>query len=104
MALPRPFGVGPYSAGPYSRYADVFVDVGGASLLLFGVKAFGAQRILHAEAVSQIVFDAWTEHLDRNWFFPPPCEPGTWAPADPCETGGWDAVPSCSTGTWAPKR
>lgn len=104
MALPRPFGVGAYGVGPYSRYVDVYVDVGGASLLLFGARAIGSQRILHAEGLSQIVFDAWTEHLDRTWMLPPPGEGGTWTPAEPCEPGTWDAADACSTGSWAPKR
>ena len=82
MPAPRPFGVGPYGEGPYSRYVGQVYVVGGATLLTFGAKAASPLRIQQREAASQILFDAWVERLDENWTLPAPCKPGTWAPLE----------------------
>jgi hypothetical protein len=126
--------------------ANTVGELAGRSSLTFSLRALGLGREVHAGgasqivwqahakaavvfkpwALSQILFDAWAEHLTRSWMLPPPCEPGIWTPADPCTAGSWSAsggVPSsswvtaapcavgvweapeaCSAGVWKPRR
>jgi hypothetical protein len=55
-------------------------EVGGASSLSFNARAKGADRIIRPWALTQIIFDAWSEHLTPSWAAPPPCVPGEWTP------------------------
>lgn len=140
MPAPRPFGVGPYGTGHYSRYTGALYEIGGRCTLLFGghaapyriarvagrtdirfslhatialqldaagatqiawsARALGATRVIRPQALSQILFDAWAEHLVPSWQLPAPCEPGEWNEADPCEQGAWSAPDVPASGGW----
>ncbi len=81
MAAPRPFGRGPYGAGPYSRYRAVVYEVGGVSLLSFD--ASGAAALA--------------------WRRTPPGSVGAW-PQQDCTPGVWEPVDACGTGSWTKQR
>ena len=106
MAAPRPFGRGPFGAGPYSRNRAVVYEVGGISLLSFD--AHGAAAL------------AWAR-------LPALCNTGLWTPTAPCggvvaDTRGysdgaysagpwpggvappWRPIDVCNTGTWTKQR
>ena len=52
MPTPRPYGIGPYGTGYYSRYRGEIYEVAGASSLHMAAIARGVNRIITLEAPS----------------------------------------------------
>lgn len=103
MPAPRPFGVGPYGVGLYSRYRGAIYECGGASSVSFDAILRGVTRIRAAEAVTQIVFSTHAL-LAWSWVGWAPCAPGGWEATPPCGSGAWLPPGACSEGVWAPTR
>lgn len=103
MALPRPFGVGPYGTGLYSRYAGTIHDLAGVSGLTWANRALGLTRLINPQAISEIRWSVAAQ-LDLSWVGWRPCVPGSWAAAEPCEDGAWQMPGPCTPGAWQPVR
>ena len=103
MPAPRYFGVGPYGVGYYSAYRGEVYDAAGRTGLVFGAQA-AATMTINPEAVSGIVFSAWTAYAAYSWVVPPSYELGVWTPAAPCEPGVWALPPGCAQGSWQTPR
>jgi len=105
MALPRPFGRGPYGAGPYSRNRAVVYEVGGISVLSFDASGAAALAWAHIAANS---IGLWTPTA--------PCggaSPDTRGYSDGSYSSGpwpggvnppWRPLDACHTGTWNKQR
>ena len=120
----RPYGIGLYGTGPYSRYGANVYDLQGrtglqfaahaaeprltftvaaASSIVFVPAATSPQLIFQPQAVSGLVFSL-TAELQFDWNSWQPCEPGAWQPAVPCEGGGWLPPGGCGSGSWTEIR
>ncbi|HEY2419120.1 MAG TPA: hypothetical protein VGH84_14445 [Steroidobacteraceae bacterium] len=119
----RAYGVGVYGVGPYSGWGGNTFDVAGvtglvfapkvtphlihqinaATGIVFNVSSVGISLVIHAQAVTEIVFGTQA-YLAWSWAGWQPCQPGAWAAAAPCEDGVWTTPPGCGVGTWTPTR
>ena len=78
--MSRPFGIGPYGTGLYSRdgAGPAPYDVAGMTQIVFSVSA----------------------PLELTWPGWAPCMPGGWAATDGCAPGTWTAPGVCGSGSW----
>ena len=103
MAIPRPYGRGPYGTGAYSRYRGVIYECGGATGISFDVRAAGGSSIWLPWAVAGIEWSVYALHTDITWARVTLCSSGTWGAAGACLPGTWTPPPACATGAWTPK-
>lgn len=77
------------------------LEAHGATGITFSVAALGVQRIIGAEAISQIAFNAWAfSALTWDIVGVCPCEPGEWTDADDCLPGLWVPPQPGAPGAW----
>jgi len=131
-APPRPYGVGRYGTGAYSRYSGEVFIVGGACDLAFTVVARGVQRSLPLQARSAITWSVWAPlrlahtFLGRSsiswsvrclgvtritqpqaassitWSVWASHSALSWAVYAPCVPGAWGGSDPCLAGAWSP--
>jgi hypothetical protein len=70
--------------------------------IVFAARSVGISRVIHPQAISEIVFTTGAD-LVMSWADWTPCKTGGWQ-AIPCEPGIWQPIEACHAGAWTPMR